>query len=257
MNILILYFTGTGNTAWLTRKLAGEFSGRGHHCTYIPLEEILHGKTTPIWDDYELFGFGYPIHAMDAPRIVYELLPLLPSGRHNCFLYKNAGSGFALGGSTRRLRLALAQRGWIVKHESFFTMPANMLIPPSPEKIRMFLDKALEAIPVTVSQILNEDRVLLPDTGLMRFASLLNRSECHGLPKISKCWIASSACIRCGKCVKQCPTGNISLTEDGLEFSDKCVLCLRCWWNCPTRALENTKFKYFQLKEPYSLPDEE
>ncbi len=256
MNILLLYFSGTGNTAWVTERINREFTLLGHKCSSLPLEDILLGKTMPDWDSYELFGLGFPVHAMDAPRLVYDLLPFLPAGRHNYFLYKTAGSIFAYGGSTRRLRHALARRGWIIKHESVFEMPPNMGGTARPEKVQERIDRALREIPIAVSQILNDDKVLLPDYGWMRLVGLVNRLECHGLPRMSKRWKASSACIRCGKCVKLCPTGNISLSEDGIQFSDKCVFCLRCWWNCPTQALENPFVKPFLLKEKYTLSEQ-
>lgn len=45
------------------------------------------------------------------------------------------------------------------------------------------------------------------------------------------------ACTLCGRCVKNCPVGNIVLAEETLQFRGRCVLCLRCYNFCPTQAV--------------------
>ena len=49
----------------------------------------------------------------------------------------------------------------------------------------------------------------------------------------------SRLCTRCGLCVKQCPTNNIRLSENGVQWGNsKCVGCLGCYHSCPHRAIE-------------------
>ena len=44
-------------------------------------------------------------------------------------------------------------------------------------------------------------------------------------------------CIRCGICAKVCPANNISVSKDGVHFSNHCEVCYACLHNCPKSAI--------------------
>ena len=44
-------------------------------------------------------------------------------------------------------------------------------------------------------------------------------------------------CIHCGICAKVCPANNITVTEEGVRFSDHCEACYACLHNCPQHAI--------------------
>lgn len=52
----------------------------------------------------------------------------------------------------------------------------------------------------------------------------------------------SEACIKCGKCVGNCPVEAIG--EDCSTTSDKCISCFRCIRNCPTGARNMNEENY-------------
>jgi ferredoxin len=185
---------------------------------------------------------------------VYNFLELLPNTRIRYFLFKTAGDKFLNGGSTNRMRMALAHKSWKLVHESFYTMPANMASKAKPEIIAKLVEAAKQHAVQVVNEILAGKRVLLPDTSTHRAFSLINRAESRGCSKGSRFWRADSNCIQCGKCVRECPTHNIELTEGKIVFSNKCIFCLRCWWQCPTRAINHPYINFVLLKQPYTLP---
>ena len=43
--------------------------------------------------------------------------------------------------------------------------------------------------------------------------------------------------IRCGICAKVCPANNITVSEDGVHFSNHCEVCYACLHNCPQHAI--------------------
>lgn len=58
------------------------------------------------------------------------------------------------------------------------------------------------------------------------------------LPKSWNELSVSDACIKCGKCVRHCPTEAITL-RDHIEFDrDKCIGCYGCANVCPTKAIK-------------------
>lgn len=44
-------------------------------------------------------------------------------------------------------------------------------------------------------------------------------------------------CIRCGICAKVCPANNITVSNEGVRFSDHCEVCYACLHNCPKTAI--------------------
>lgn len=253
MKIGIYYFSGTGNTRFVAEKLQQAFEQTGMSCDLIPMEAILKGEQPLHPEAYHMVGIGFPVHAFDAPTIVYDFLALLPKARISYFLFKTAGDKFLGGGSTQRLRKVLADKAWKLSHESFFVMPANMASKAKAEKISLLVRNAKAHALRTVAEILSGGRKVLPDTSAQRLFSRINRLESRGCKMASRHWLANSNCTLCGLCVRDCPTQNISVKGSKIEFGDKCIFCLRCWWNCPVRAIDHPYAKQVLLKQPYKL----
>lgn len=253
MNIGLYYFSGTGNTLLIAKEFQAAFSARGSDCELIPLEKITLKTRDISFKDYDLVGLGFPIHAFDAPRIVYDFIKLLPVKRVKYFLFKTAGSDFILGGSTHRLRSALADRGWTLAHESFFEMPPNVASDPDQERVDNVVSKARGKVPEAVDEILAGKRIVLSDSFMQRAFGLINRCETVGCYFGSANWYADEKCTLCGKCVRNCPTRNIQLSSENICFGHSCILCLRCWWNCPSRAISHRHLKWALLKKPYKI----
>lgn len=48
--------------------------------------------------------------------------------------------------------------------------------------------------------------------------------------------VVSANCVRCGMCIKQCPTMAIWITDPKKTDPSKCILCMRCVALCPQGA---------------------
>ena len=49
----------------------------------------------------------------------------------------------------------------------------------------------------------------------------------------------SHDCISCGRCVKACPLGNVTLSNEGTPaWGRHCTLCLACYHVCPRHSIE-------------------
>lgn len=255
MNIKIYYFSGTGNTAYIAARYKAGLLAGGHQCEISAMEEYtLKGREIDL-SEYDLVGIGFPVHAMDAPRIVRDFISLLPISRTKYFLFKTAGDPFMQGGSTRAIRLSLANKGFRLVHEALYHMPANMASRADETKINAITSVAVAKAKQAIEEILAGKKVVLPDSPSLRFVSRMNALEERGCRKGSHLWRSNANCTLCGLCAIQCPTGNITVGEGKLEFGKKCIFCLRCWWNCPRKGIEHPYARIVFLKKPYRLPE--
>lgn len=74
MKILVLYFSGTGNTEYVARYIREHFDKEDYKVTLMPIEEL---KKETV-KDYDVLGFGFPVYACDLPDFIRDYLMELP-----------------------------------------------------------------------------------------------------------------------------------------------------------------------------------
>ncbi len=255
MRILIVYFSGTGNTKRISDLMQNEFISGGADCRIVAMEDYCLQRLELDLSEVDLVGIGFPVHAMDAPQIVYDFLKLLPQKTQNYFLFKTAGSAFIRAGSTRLIRHHLAMLGWKLVYEQLFEMPPNAFGTAKPEKVLARYNRCSALAAVTAQDILSGRKHRIREAPMVGLCYAFSRLEKHGAKQSSARWYATGDCNLCGLCAAKCPAENIRIEEGKLVFGDKCLLCLRCWWICPQRAISHKFLRFAFLKEPYELPE--
>jgi flavodoxin len=69
-NVLIIYFSGTGNTEFVAKIISESMEKSGVKVDLVPLEKIRASGEYPDPSKYDLVGIGFAVHSWDAPRIV-------------------------------------------------------------------------------------------------------------------------------------------------------------------------------------------
>ena len=78
MKILLFYFSGTGNTQKIVQTYKEALEQEGALVTLGPLPDE-NGELSHVqFDDFDMIGFGYPIHAFNAPANVLAFAKSLP-----------------------------------------------------------------------------------------------------------------------------------------------------------------------------------
>lgn len=54
-------------------------------------------------------------------------------------------------------------------------------------------------------------------------------------------FMATDACISCGKCVQVCPLNNVQLKNGKPAWGSNCTHCMACICYCPAEAIEYGK----------------
>ncbi|MHA1583933.1 MAG: flavodoxin domain-containing protein, partial [Promethearchaeota archaeon] len=142
MKIRIYYFSGTGNTEFVAKHIATEMKSSGQE-SIIKVIPITISTTISKSElaETDLIGIGYPIHAFNAPKIVYSFIEKLPAGSHKrVFIFRSAGDPILHSGGTTLVRSALFRKEFRVVYERLFIMPANVFVEFNPKLSKQLVD---------------------------------------------------------------------------------------------------------------------
>lgn len=257
MKILIFYFSGTGNTQKIAEKYREAFEAEGVAVTLGTLPEITNELPHIDFGAYDLLGFGYPIHAFNAPANVLALAKQLPrlNAPKNAFVFKSSGEPVRMSDvSSLKLIKLLTKRNINVTNEYQYCMPYNIIFRHSDAMAYKMWTTAQALIPVDVREILRGKPSLPDGMFLGGVPAWTLRAEHWGAHLIGKGFKTTDKCIKCGLCIKNCPTQNITVTEKGTyKFGKNCMICMRCVFNCPKDAIKPGILKSWKVNGAYSL----
>jgi flavodoxin len=126
---IIFYFSGTGNTWWLTKKLKENLTSHSIETKLVNIEKKQHSEYQSRITEYDVVGFGYPIYGSDCPQIYWKFIKTLPklNSNKNVFIYTSmlAFSGDGSLVAERHLR----KKGYMIKQAVNTHMPNNLKLP--------------------------------------------------------------------------------------------------------------------------------
>ena len=230
----ILYFSSTGNSLFIAKKVKEKFGGE---IKYIPTYK---GDGS----EYEKIFLITPIYSYGMPTFVYELIPKL-NKLVELIIIQNYGG--MVGGADYLIYKYAKSNGLNVKAVFVMKMPENFTLTFTVPKF--YLNKALKKSNERVEKILNQiekNEYRIPKKKRTREAKYFkNKSNWHIIGKRFQC---NENCVKCGKCVKICSVHNIALNNGKIEFGDNCIACLGCYHRCPNKAItylnKKKKFRY-------------
>ncbi len=266
--VVIFYFSGTGNTWWVSEKLA-ELLSRGETVAEaVSIEKITATEADELVASADLCGFGYPVYGSDIPLIMVDfIMSLSPVEKKEAFIFctqwKFSGDGARTGWEF------LADRGFSLRWGEHFFMPNNVCI------------TAFAFLPYTNNKFLIRKRLNKTEKKIVRFRDLIEKNENHftGFNNFSMklgslqrvpfrkaihkfrdiIKVDEKKCTDCGLCVELCPSDNLYYDEnnDGIiKTKGSCVMCLRCYNFCPVSAIKCMELSHGIRKKPYRGPVE-
>lgn len=222
-NIGILYFSSTGNSLYIAKRVKSRLGGK---ILFIPTYRGDGGEFDRIFIVTPIYSFGMPVPVCDLLDRLDKTVEI--------FVIQNYGG--MVGGADRLFFEYAAARGLNVKSIHVLKMPENFTLVMSPPRfyVDLILKSADERIDGIISDIENRKYRIPHKKHTKEKTYLKNKSNWH---IIGERLSATDKCIRCGKCVALCPVDNISLTNGKITFANKCIACLACFHRCPQKAI--------------------
>ena len=238
---MIYYFSGTGNSLVVARRLA----------------ELTGDKKSPMLSHSDetqmrgIVGLVFPVYSWGLPWVVdsfiANVLPRLESAPS--YIYAVMTCGDDMGYADRLVdRRLMAAYGRGVDAAFSVCMPNTYVCLPGFD---------------VDSEVLAEKKIVSTMGRLPQLAELINgHKRVRDLVRGNMPWLKtyvvrpffnrllvtdryfhvdSSRCLACGKCkcVSACPLGNVSRSEDGEPlWRGNCTGCLACYHSCPQHAVQ-------------------
>lgn len=257
MKVLICYFSGTNNTKKIVDRYCQSFEDNGVECDLHKIENDEFDKNI---EDYDMLGIAYPVHAFNAPSIVLEFAKKLPEASKKVFIAKTSGEPLKLNNiSSLKLIKILKKKGYKVENEYHYCMPYNIIFRHTDDMAYRMWESAKAVVPIDCKSILDGKKEKLDGVFMGSVLAWIFRIEFWGGRFNGKRYKVSDECVRCNRCIKTCPTKNITIENGEFKFGDKCIMCMRCSFFCPKNAIKIGLFNKWRVNGPYHFqkPEEE
>ena len=247
MEILILYFSGTGNSKLISQEIRKRLMQAGHSVELLSIEDT--EKLEKASFENKVIGFGFPVYKFTYPDIFNKLFPLLNEKAHQNPVFlactyarftANVFYDFSKKLDRRKFRLVAA---------SSFKSPSNGISARLPEDaydyqtVMFFEDEIAQKLDAFTAKILHnleqgEDFRLSPKHDLISPLRLQIVKDIERT-KYPKLQIDHAVCEGCGLCAAQCPDDNLKKIDGQIFVIDQyhCLHCLRCMNHCPQNAI--------------------
>ena len=246
MNVIIVYFSQTGNTLRIAEAIQGGIVSTGDRCDVHPIKRV----NTSDLNQYDLIGIGCPTFYYREPLNVRRFIQALDpvDGRH-AFIFSTHGS--IMGNTLYYLGEELGLKGYAVVgsfdsygSSSLQFYPEVMHTHAHPDSIEYEAARIFGSTICSISERVREGEASLqPGLKLTDAAWWAEQSKVltpQLLRKVSpKLAINLAACTRCLECQEGCPVDAIHIEREPPVIQDEaCIFCWSCEKVCPVGAIE-------------------
>ncbi|MDD1682414.1 MAG: EFR1 family ferrodoxin [Methanoregula sp.] len=238
MKTVIYYFTGTGNSLAVAKKIAAALGD----CELVPIA-ALQMTNGNILAQEERIGIVCPVYFSGLPAIVASFAGRLDLAavKYVFAVVTNGGGGGSA--ALRQLDSMLRkQQGNGLDSGFSVTMPGNYILmysSPAGKEQEEILAKADEQIAEVTGPVIRCEKRALPFSLVSHLLySLLYPWFTSHVHTDDKKFTVTDKCTSCGICVAVCPAGNIELVDKKPVFQHHCELCCGCIHLCPVQAIQ-------------------
>ncbi len=235
MGTRIFYYTGTGNSLWVARQVAGELAGADLRS--ISARTDLHPSI-----ESGTLGLVFPVYIWGVPAPVIRFVDTL-TGREPEYTFAIAVNAGQVSNTLVQLKTILAKNSVALSAGFEIRMPSNY-IPwggpgPREEQSRRFELARLKIARIARS-IKGRESLPVEKGPLWQrllFSVMYKMSFSH-VPTMDRNFRVDDTCTACGICVRVCPAQNVTLQEGRPLWHHQCEQCFACLQWCPAEAIQ-------------------
>lgn len=267
-SLTIFYFSGTGNSANVTKWMASAASDLKIESTIHNIANIERRANINVPDDSVVL-FISPVHGFNYPPVMLHFISRFPKGQ-NKVLLMNTRAGMMIGkynlpglsgAAFLFSSLVLKIKGYSITGIKSVDLPSNWmsLHPSLNDKVILKLHELQKAKVIDFGvKVLSGEKSFNP---FFEFVIDLIISPIAimyyfiGRFIFAKTFYASGDCNNCDICIKNCPVKAIIKVDNRPFWTFKCESCMRCMSNCPKRSIETAHgfiISYFVLASAIS-----
>ena len=237
---MIFYFTGTGNSLYVAKKIGGNL---------VSIAQAAREQGQFYHDD--VIGFVFPTYAVGIPRIVKKFV--LNNRFEAEYSFAVMTCGGVLGSSLMSFEKMAEAQGLKLDYTNKVTMIDNYGVQSMDKKLRKHIPQKenarIEEIAVAIQR--RHHSLMRSNLLVQGFTKLMNASSGFCYDDADKHFtVRTEQCVKCGLCRDICPAGNIALIPYPV-FSHKCEGCYACIHSCPRKAISpNSHTVKVQYRHP-------
>ena len=256
-NIIIYYFSGTGNALQASRWISEKATENGINARLIPIDR-LKKVIIPSTEGKTIIGFSSPTHGFSLPWIMLKFIFRFPRSKGQDVFLLNTRAGMkmsklfvpGLSGLAQLLpMLVLFLKGYKIKGLLPLDLPSNW-VSVHPGLKQKVIDSIFERRKKEVNRFTNQlimtgnryyakkvfiflplDLIVSPIAFLYFF---------YGRFFLSKTFIASADCNNCRLCEQKCPTESVIIKNNRPYWRFTCESCMRCINICPQKSIQSS-----------------
>lgn len=236
------YFSGTGNTLLVVKKMQETFEKNSVNVKLYPME-----KHNP--EEINLnhtIGLAFPVAGLSTYPFVWKFLNSLPKA-NNTPVFMLDTLGEYSGGIVGPLNKKLKRKGYKPLGACEIKMPWNIFYIQNEDVKKRRIDNGIKKAEKYAERLIKGHSKwgnfpLFPDILYKMGMSIMRLWELKSQQKWFGFKAEHSKCSQCGICAKICPLNNIEIKEYPV-YKCKCQFCMRCVSFCPENAIP-CKFNY-------------
>lgn len=236
--MMILYFTGTGNSRYAAEKIADKTKGQQQNLNAL----IKKNETVAV--QAENLVVVTPTYAWRIPRIVREWIRKADfSAVKKVWFVMTCGS--EIGNASAYNQKLCSEKGCEYMGTAQIIMPENyiaMFNVPEKDEAREIIEKANPVIEMAAQTISAGEKLPAEkDILFYRILSGVVNPVFYPFCVKSNKFKADDRCIECGNCAEKCPLNNIHIVDGKPVWGKNCTHCMACICYCPAEAIEYGK----------------
>ncbi len=243
---MVIYFSGTGNSRYVAESLGHLLGESTYFMPQVPASSLSLSGENVI--------FVFPVYSWGVPPLVLDYIGNLSDAFVNEVRERNipvsmvCTCGDEVAETPEMFCGAWSKRGVEVKGLWSVIMPNNYVLLPGFSVDRPEVEREkLECAPGRVREIAMaiQNRDWKRDVVRGSWPRLKTRLIYPLFVKWGinpRKWKVSEECVRCGRCVKACPVGNMAMKAGTPSWDNHCVSCTACYHSCPAKAISYSSF---------------